>query len=110
GGLWRGMLARGGVCAGADRVPTVVLEGVGAGVGGKAGVEVGLRLARLARTAQVLVVTHLPQVAAFADRHLRVEKSSDGAVTSSDVSVLDQAGRVEELTRMLAGPGGPRSG
>jgi DNA repair protein RecN (Recombination protein N) len=64
----------------------------------------------LARTAQVLVVTHLPQVAAFADRHLVVEKSSEGAVTSSGVSTLDAAGRLEELTRMLAGLEGSRSG
>jgi DNA repair protein RecN (Recombination protein N) len=60
-------------------------------------------LARLAKTAQVIVVTHLPQVAAFADRHLLVVKSDDGLVTSSGVVALDDTGRVNELSRMLAG-------
>ena len=63
----------------------------------------GRRLAALARTAQVLVVTHLPQVAAFADQHLVVRKASDGAVTRSGVTGLDDAGRLQELSRMLAG-------
>jgi DNA repair protein RecN (Recombination protein N) len=66
-------------------------------------VEIGRRLARLARLAQVIVVTHLPQVAAFADNHLVVEKSDDGSVTSSGVTRLDGPGRVRELSRMLAG-------
>src|SRR5262249_2377302 len=74
-----------------------------AGVGGKAAVEIGRRLARLAKMAQVIVVTHLPQVAAFADTHLVVEKSQDGIVVSSGVTKLDDAGRVRELSRMLAG-------
>ena len=104
------MLAVEVVFAGADPVPTLVFDEVDAGVGGRAAVEVGLRLARLARTAQVLVVTHLPQVAAFADRHLRVEKASDGAVTRSGVTTLDEAGRLDELTRMLAGLEGSKSG
>ena len=60
-------------------------------------------MVRLARTAQVVVVTHLPQVAAFADRHLVVQKSSDGLVTRSGVTGLDDEGRVHELSRMLAG-------
>jgi DNA repair protein RecN (Recombination protein N) len=72
-------------------------------VGGKAAVEIGRRLARLARLAQVIVVTHLPQVAAFADTHLVVEKTSDGSVVHSGISRLDEAGRVRELSRMLAG-------
>jgi DNA repair protein RecN (Recombination protein N) len=76
---------------------------VDAGVGGRAAVEVGRRLARLARSAQVIAVTHLPQVAAFADNHLVVEKSDDGLVTASGVTRLDQSGRVRELSRMLAG-------
>ena len=84
-------------------VPTFVFDEVDAGVGGKAAVEVGRRLARLARTAQVLVVTHLPQVAAYADRHVVVHKSSDGTVTTSGLTVLDDAGRERELSRMLAG-------
>jgi DNA repair protein RecN (Recombination protein N) len=103
GELSRVMLAIEVVFAGADPVPTFVFDEVDAGVGGKAAVEVGRRLARLARSAQVIVVTHLPQVAAFADQHLVVEKSSDGSVTRSGVTVLDQPGRVRELSRMLAG-------
>ena len=103
GELSRVMLAVEVVFAGADPVPTFVFDEVDAGVGGKAAVEVGRRLARLARVAQVIVVTHLPQVAAFADRHLLVVKSDDGMVTRSGVVALDETGRVNELSRMLAG-------
>ncbi len=103
GELSRVMLAIEVVFAGADPVPTFVFDEVDAGVGGKAAVEVGRRLARLARLAQVIVVTHLPQVAAFADTHLVVEKAGDGSVTSSGVTRVDEAGRVRELSRMLAG-------
>jgi DNA repair protein RecN (Recombination protein N) len=103
GELSRVMLAVEVVLAGADPVPTLVFDEVDAGVGGRAAVEVGSRLAALARTAQVLVVTHLPQVAAFADQHLVVRKASDGAVTRSGVTTLDDAGRLLELSRMLAG-------
>jgi DNA repair protein RecN (Recombination protein N) len=103
GELSRVMLAIEVVFAGADPVPTFVFDEVDAGVGGKAAVEVGRRLARLARLAQVIVVTHLPQVAAFADTHLMVERADDGSVTRSGVTRLDQAGRVRELSRMLAG-------
>ncbi|WP_116246542.1 DNA repair protein RecN [Nocardiopsis sp. FIRDI 009] len=103
GELSRVMLAIEVVFAGADPVPTFVFDEVDAGVGGKAAVEIGRRLARLARRAQVIVVTHLPQVAAFADAHLVVEKSTEGLVTESGVVRLDRAGRVRELSRMLAG-------
>ena len=103
GELSRVMLAIEVVFAGADPVPTFVFDEVDAGVGGKAAVEIGRRLARLARLAQVIVVTHLPQVAAFADNHLLVAKSSEGTVTSSGVVRLDYNGRVRELSRMLAG-------
>ncbi|TDQ47546.1 DNA repair protein RecN [Actinorugispora endophytica] len=103
GELSRVMLAIEVVFAGADPVPTFVFDEVDAGVGGKAAVEIGRRLARLARRAQVIVVTHLPQVAAFADAHLVVEKSNDGMVTESGVTRLDRSGRVRELSRMLAG-------
>ena len=105
GELSRVMLAIEVVFAGADPVPTFVFDEVDAGVGGKAAVEVGRRLARLARLAQVIVVTHLPQVAAFADTHLVVEKADDGSVTRSGIARLDRAGRVRELTRMLGRPG-----
>jgi DNA repair protein RecN (Recombination protein N) len=103
GELSRVMLAIEVVLAGCDPVPTMVFDEVDAGVGGRAAVEVGKRLARLARDHQVLVVTHLPQVAAFADRHVHVAKSDTGGVTSSGVTTLDDAGRLRELSRMLAG-------
>jgi DNA repair protein RecN (Recombination protein N) len=103
GELSRVMLALEVALAGTRSVPTFVFDEVDAGVGGKAAVEVGRRLAALARTAQVLVVTHLPQVAAFADRHVVVRKSRDGSITTSGLTVLDDAGRVQELSRMLAG-------
>ncbi len=103
GELSRVMLALEVVLAGADPVPTFVFDEVDAGVGGKAAVEIGRRLARLARTSQVLVVTHLPQVAAYADRHLVVTKADDGTVTVSGVERLDDEGRRRELARMLAG-------
>jgi DNA repair protein RecN (Recombination protein N) len=103
GELSRVMLALEVVLAGADPVPTFVFDEVDAGVGGKAAVEIGRRLARLARSSQVLVVTHLPQVAAYADRHLLVTKADDGMVTVSGVQRLDDDGRVRELARMLAG-------
>ncbi len=109
GELSRLMLAIEVVFAGADPVPTFVFDEVDAGVGGKAAVEVGRRLAMLAKHAQVLVVTHLPQVAAFADHHLKVVKSDDGRVTSSGVETLDDTGRVGELSRMLAGLEGSAS-
>ncbi|MCW2680017.1 MAG: recN [Frankiales bacterium] len=103
GELSRVMLAVEVVFAGSDPVPLMVFDEVDAGVGGRAAVEVGRRLARLARDHQVVVVTHLPQVAAFADRHLQVIKASDGSVTRSGVVTLDDAERVAELSRMLAG-------
>ena len=103
GELSRVMLAIEVVFAGADPVPTFVFDEVDAGVGGKAAVEIGRRLARLAQRAQVIVVTHLPQVAAFADAHLVVEKSTEGLVIESGVVRLDRGGRVRELSRMLAG-------
>jgi DNA repair protein RecN (Recombination protein N) len=103
GELSRVMLAVEVVFADAAPVPTYLFDEVDAGVGGRAAVEVGRRLARLADAAQVVVVTHLPQVAAFADRHLVVEKTSDGSVTRSGVRSVHGEGRVRELSRMLAG-------
>jgi DNA repair protein RecN (Recombination protein N) len=104
GELSRVMLAVEVVFAGADPVPVMVFDEVDAGVGGAAAVEIGRRLARLAADHQVLVVTHLPQVAAFADSHLRVVKTDEGgAVTRGGVELLDDEARVGELSRMLAG-------
>jgi DNA repair protein RecN (Recombination protein N) len=104
GELSRVMLALEVVLATADTTATLVFDEVDAGVGGRAAVEVGRRLARLARTHQVIVVTHLPQVAAFADTHLVVDRTAaDGAVTASGVRRLTSEERVVELARMLAG-------
>ena len=103
GELSRVMLAIEVALAGTSPVPTFVFDEVDAGVGGRAAVEVGRRLAELAKTAQVLVVTHLPQVAAYADRHVVVEKSSDGTITTSGLTVLDPEARERELSRMFAG-------
>lgn len=103
GELSRVMLGLEVVLAAVDPVPTFVFDEVDAGVGGKAAVEIGRRLAELARHVQVLVVTHLPQVAAYADNHVRVLKSAEGGFTSSDVQALDGSERVRELARMLAG-------
>ena len=103
GELSRVMLAIEVVLAGVDPVPTFVFDEVDAGIGGRAAVEVGRRLARLARTAQVIVVTHLPQVAAFADQHVVIVKSADGQVTSSSVGPVTGGERVTELVRMLSG-------
>lgn len=103
GELSRVMLALEVVLAHANPVPTLVFDEVDAGVGGKAAVEVGKRLAQLATSHQVIVVTHLPQVAAFADRHLVVDKDSDGGVTRSGIRRLADGERAVELSRMLAG-------
>ena len=103
GELSRVMLGLEVVLAATSPVPTFVFDEVDAGIGGAAAVEVGRRLSLLARHAQVLVVTHLPQVAAFADRHVVVLKSADGSVTTSGLTVLDGQRRVRELSRMLAG-------
>ncbi|MFM8349498.1 MAG: DNA repair protein RecN, partial [Actinomycetales bacterium] len=103
GELSRVMLAIEVALAGADPVPTFVFDEVDAGVGGRAAVEVGRRLSRLGRSAQVLVVTHLPQVAAFADHHVVVTKDAGGVVTSSSVRAVQGEERVTELVRMLSG-------
>jgi DNA repair protein RecN (Recombination protein N) len=100
------MLAVEVALAGTSPVPTFVFDEVDAGVGGAAAVEVGRRLAELARTSQVLVVTHLPQVAAYADRHVVVQKSNDGTITSSGLTLLDDEARELELSRMMAGLSG----
>lgn len=103
GELSRVMLALEVALAGSDPVPTMVFDEVDAGVGGRAAVEIGRRLARLAERHQVIVVTHLPQVAAYADRHLVVQKASGAGVTRSSVRRLETEERVGELARMLAG-------
>ena len=103
GELSRVMLALELVCGGAGNIPTYVFDEVDAGVGGSAALDLGARLSRLAQTAQVIVVTHLGQVAAYADRHLVVRKSTDGQVTHSGVIEVRGSEREAELARMLGG-------
>ncbi|APH45412.1 DNA repair protein RecN [Microbacterium sp. 1.5R] len=103
GELSRVMLAIEVVIAGTDPVPTFVFDEVDAGIGGAAAIEVGRRLARLAEKSQVIAVTHLAQVAAFANNHLSVVKSHDGAVTASSVRRLEGQEREAEMARLLSG-------
>jgi len=103
GELSRVRLALEVVLAGGHEAVTLVFDEVDAGVGGKVAVEVGRRLARLAQHSQVVVVTHLAQVAAFADRHYVVVKSDDGQVTTSGVVQVADEDRAVELARMMAG-------
>jgi DNA repair protein RecN (Recombination protein N) len=110
GELSRIMLALEVVIAEADTVPTYVFDEVDAGVGGAAAIEVGRRLATLAQTAQVIVVTHLAQVAAFANNHLRVFKDTSGEVTASSVTRLDGNERLSEMARLLSGLADSESG
>jgi DNA repair protein RecN (Recombination protein N) len=102
GELSRVMLAL-EVVTGSGDVPTFVFDEVDAGVGGKAALDVGARLAALATSAQVIVVTHLAQVAAYADRHLVVRRTDDGHVTASGVVAVSGQERLRELARMMAG-------
>lgn len=103
GELSRVMLAIEVVLAGSDPVPTFVFDEVDAGVGGASATEIGRRLARLAESAQVIVVTHLAQVAAFSTNHLVVEKGTDGAVTTSNVRLVHADERAREMARLLSG-------
>ena len=103
GELSRIMLAIEVVLAKGSTTPTFIFDEVDAGVGGAAAIEVGRRLARLSKQAQVIVVTHLAQVAAFADNHQRVLKTQNGDITESDVASLSGADREAELARMLSG-------
>ncbi len=103
GELSRVMLAIEVVIAGSDPVPTFVFDEVDAGVGGAAAIEIGRRLARLAERSQVIVVTHLAQVAAFATNHLSVVKGTDGQVTASSVRQLAGVEREAEMARLLSG-------
>lgn len=103
GEMSRIMLALEVVIAKTHPVGTYIFDEVDAGVGGKAAIEVGRRLHLLAQSSQVIVVTHLPQVAAWADTHFRVEKRSDGTIVQSGVERLTEPQRVEEIARMLAG-------
>jgi DNA repair protein RecN (Recombination protein N) len=104
GELARLMLALKVVVARHDAVPTLVFDEVDTGIGGEVGLQVGGALARVAERHQVLVITHLPQVAAAGDRHLRVAKGTRDGLAASDVAVLLGEDRVIELARMLGDP------
>lgn len=103
GELSRIMLALEVVVAAVDPVPTFVFDEVDAGVGGAAAIEIGRRLARLAQTSQVIVVTHLAQVAAFANNHVQVVKDSSGGFTRSSCRSLEGDERMAEMARLLSG-------
>ena len=103
GELSRVMLALEVVVASKFPLGTYLFDEVDAGIGGKAALEVGKRLKKLAENAQVIVVTHLPQVAIWADRHLLVVKDSNGAITQSSISVLTDTDLESEIARMLSG-------
>jgi DNA repair protein RecN (Recombination protein N) len=103
GELSRVMLAIEVVLAATDPVPTFVFDEVDAGVGGASATEIGRRLAKLAQRAQVIVVTHLAQVAAFSNNHLVVEKGSDGSITTSSVRLVHADERAQEMARLLSG-------
>jgi DNA repair protein RecN (Recombination protein N) len=103
GELSRVMLAIEVVITSTDTVPTLVFDEVDAGVGGASAIEIGRRLAILARSAQVIVVTHLAQVAAFATNHLRIVKDTSGSITESTITRLDGDERIEEMARLLSG-------
>jgi DNA repair protein RecN (Recombination protein N) len=103
GELSRIMLALEVVLAKTAQTPTFIFDEIDAGVGGAAAIEIGRRLAKLAQTAQVIVVTHLAQVAAFANHHLNVQKTASATFTASDVQVLTGEARTAELARMLSG-------
>jgi DNA repair protein RecN (Recombination protein N) len=109
GELSRVMLALEVVVAAVDPVPTFVFDEVDAGVGGAAAIEIGRRLARLAQTSQVIVVTHLAQVAAFANNHLQIVKDSAGEITESSCRRLHGDARLGEMARLLSGLADSRS-
>jgi DNA repair protein RecN (Recombination protein N) len=103
GELSRLMLALEVVIAESEPLGTYVFDEVDAGIGGKAAIEVGRRLSALSKNAQVIVVTHLAQVAAWADNHLVVIKSESGAITESSITKVAGAERESEIARMLSG-------
>ena len=103
GELSRVALAIEVVIATNEEIGTYIFDEVDAGVGGKAAIEVGRRLKALSKVAQVIVVTHLPQVAAWADTHFAVSKNESGSVSQSQIRKLTKNERIEEIARMLAG-------
>jgi len=103
GELSRVMLAFKKILAGVGRVGTLVFDEVDAGLGGAAAEVIGEKLAQVAKTHQVICITHLPQIACFGRMHFLVSKSSENDVTSAQVKVLSKTERIDEITRMMAG-------
>jgi DNA repair protein RecN (Recombination protein N) len=103
GELSRTMLALKVILAASDAVPILIFDEVDAGIGGKTADSVGRKLRQVARTRQVLCVTHLPQIACYADHHLSADKRVDGDRTVTSVAVLGKEERVREIARMLGG-------
>jgi len=107
GELSRIMLALKVVLARHDKVPTLVFDEVDQGIGGEVAMQVGEALSQVAASRQVLVITHLPQIAAQAAHHLVVSKQPKGGIATADVRVVNGEERVEEIARMLGGAGDP---
>ena len=103
GELSRVMLALKSILSEVDNIPILIFDEIDTGIGGEIGLALGKYLKRLSRTKQVLCITHLASIASFADRHLRVEKRTDGVRTTTDVSMVDGEERVREIARMLSG-------
>ena len=103
GELSRVMLALKTILARVDRVPTLIFDEVDAGIGGRVGLQVGDTLRRVAKEHQVFAISHLPQIAARAHRHIVVAKGAKGGVTTADITVLEGTSRVNEIARMLGG-------
>jgi DNA repair protein RecN (Recombination protein N) len=103
GELARVMLALKTILARLDRVPTLIFDEVDAGIGGRTGLMVGDAMRDVADHHQVFAITHLPQIAARAHHHITVQKGAKGGVTTSDVGVVSEAARVDEIARMLGG-------
>ena len=103
GEIARVMLSIKAMIAGAVKLPTIVFDEIDTGVSGKASVRIAQKMKQMSKTAQVITVTHLAQIAAYADEHLKIEKKDDGQRTFTTVTELDEKGRIEELARLLGG-------
>ncbi|MFQ9522606.1 MAG: hypothetical protein ACLR2G_02755 [Phascolarctobacterium faecium] len=103
GELSRVALAIKTVLLNASGVPTMVFDEIDTGVGGVTAQKMAEKIAVIAKVGQVLCITHLPQIASFADRHLLIRKESTGGRTSTGLTVLDEEGRIQELMRMTVG-------
>jgi DNA repair protein RecN (Recombination protein N) len=104
GEISRFALALKSALAGADNIPVLIFDEIDIGVGGRSGEVIGKKLWNLARERQVICVTHLPQIAAYADSHYNVYKNFAGSRTLSRLNAIDGESRLREIAAMLAGP------